>query len=313
MEIPVYLFTGFLDAGKTRFLQGTLEDKRFNDGERTLVLLCEDGEEELDSSRFSAPNVFVETLEEKEELSPFVLSALQKKHRAQRVIVEYNGMWEIRALVENLPEEWIIYEQFLFCDAGSFITYNNNMRQLMVDKLQGCELVVLNRTEASADKDQIHKIIRATNRRCDIVFEYPDGSVEPDEREDPLPFDINAPVMEVEDRDYAIWYREVSEEPEKYKGKKVRVKGMIVKSPEIPDGSFICGRHVMTCCVEDIQFAGFMSLYDKAERLPHKGWAFITAEILFQYHPVYGQKGPVLKVLEAVMTSAPEQPVATFY
>ena len=46
MEIPVYLFTGFLEAGKTRFIQETLEDERFNAGERTLLLLCEEGVEE---------------------------------------------------------------------------------------------------------------------------------------------------------------------------------------------------------------------------------------------------------------------------
>ena len=40
-EIPVYLFTGFLDAGKTRFAQQTLEDKSFNNGDRILLLLCE--------------------------------------------------------------------------------------------------------------------------------------------------------------------------------------------------------------------------------------------------------------------------------
>ena len=50
MPIPVYAFTGFLDAGKTKFIQETLEDERFNTGERTLVLICEEGEEEYDLS-----------------------------------------------------------------------------------------------------------------------------------------------------------------------------------------------------------------------------------------------------------------------
>ena len=49
-QIPVYSFTGFLDSGKTKFIQETLEDERFNAGERTLVLLFEEGEEEYDLS-----------------------------------------------------------------------------------------------------------------------------------------------------------------------------------------------------------------------------------------------------------------------
>ncbi len=312
MEIPVYLFTGFLDAGKTRFLQGTLEDSRFNSGERTLVLLCEEGEEELCPEKFAAANVFIESVE-REDLSDFLLQRLVDKHTAERVLIEYNGMWPLAELFDVLPEEFVIYEQFFFCDAATFLPYNNNMRQLMMDKLQGCELIVLNRTGDTTDKEQIHKIIRAANRRCDILYEYPDGSVEPDDREDPLPFDIDAPIIGVEDRDYALWYREVSEEPQKYQGKTFKIKGMVVKSPEIPDDSFILGRQVMTCCVQDIQFAGFICLYDSAPRLRHKSWAYVTAEIDFAYHPVYGQKGPLLRVREVSATSAPEQPVATFY
>ena len=45
-QIPVYLFTGFLEAGKTKFIQETMEDPRFNEGERTLLLICEEGLEE---------------------------------------------------------------------------------------------------------------------------------------------------------------------------------------------------------------------------------------------------------------------------
>ena len=39
-EVPVYLFTGFLESGKTTFIQETLEDTRFNNGDMTLLLLC---------------------------------------------------------------------------------------------------------------------------------------------------------------------------------------------------------------------------------------------------------------------------------
>ena len=46
MEIPVYLFTGFLDSGKTKFIQETLEDVNFNNGEKILLVVCEEGEEE---------------------------------------------------------------------------------------------------------------------------------------------------------------------------------------------------------------------------------------------------------------------------
>ena len=81
-DIPVYLFTGFLDAGKTKFIQETLEDERFNNGENTLLLICEEGEEEYDPSTFSGPNVFIELIDDQSELTPTNLERLQRKHAA---------------------------------------------------------------------------------------------------------------------------------------------------------------------------------------------------------------------------------------
>ena len=67
-QIPVYAFTGFLDAGKTKFIQETLEDPRFNAGERTLLLVFEEGEEEYDFSTYPHENVFLYTLDQQTEL-----------------------------------------------------------------------------------------------------------------------------------------------------------------------------------------------------------------------------------------------------
>ena len=146
-EIPVYLFTGFLDAGKTKFIQETLEDVRFNNGESTLLLLCEEGEEEYDPSTFSGKNVFIETIEEQEELTPSNLERLQKKHAVERVVIEYNGMWMLDTLYQNMPDSWIVYQEFMFADSQTFLTYNANMRGLVVDKLKSCEMLVLNRAD----------------------------------------------------------------------------------------------------------------------------------------------------------------------
>ena len=172
-QVPVYLFTGFLESGKTKFAQQTLEDASFNNGDRILLLVCEEGVEEYDPSAFAAPTVFTETIESESDLTTKNLAALLKKHRCSYVMVEYNGMWTLDTLDTNMPKEWIVAQEFLFIDARTFLNYNNNMRQLMVDKLQSCELAVLNRfPEGDEDlKMQAHKIIRAINRRCDIAFE----------------------------------------------------------------------------------------------------------------------------------------------
>lgn len=313
VELPVYLFTGFLEAGKTKFIQETLEDKRFHKGERTLLILCEEGVEEYAPDQFCAPNVFLRTVEEEADFTAENLSAMQREVNPERILIEYNGMWMLDTLYSNMPEGWIVAQEFLFCDATTFLTYNANMRQLMVDKIKSAELVVLNRYRADMDRMAMHKVIRGVSRRCDIAYEYADGKVEYDNIEDPLPFDIEAPVVNIEDRDYAIWYRDMSEETKKYNGKTVRFKGRCLVRKNVPKGSFIIGRHIMTCCVEDIQFAGIICNWDKADSIRDDEWVILTAKLENKFHRAYGRKGPVLTVLSVEETEKPEEAVATFY
>lgn len=313
VELPVYLFTGFLEAGKTKFIQETLEDSRFHKGERTLLVLCEEGVEEYAPEQFCAPNVFLRTVEDEADFTAENLSAMQREVNPERILIEYNGMWLLDTLYSNMPEGWIVAQEFLFCDATTFLTYNANMRQLMVDKIKSAELVVLNRYRADMDRMAMHKVIRGVSRRCDIAYEYADGKVEYDDIEDPLPFDIEAPVVNIEDRDYAIWYRDMSEETKKYNGKTVRFKGRCLVRKNVPKGSFIIGRHIMTCCVEDIQFAGIICNWDKADSIRDDEWVILTAKLENKFHRAYGRKGPVLTVLSMEETEKPEEAVATFY
>ena len=311
MDIPVYLFTGFLDGGKTKFIQETLEDKRFNNGEKTLLLLCEEGEEEYNKARFSGENVFIEIID-KEDLTEANLEKLRKKCKAERVIIEYNGMWQLQDLFNAIPKKWIIAQEFMFADATTFISYNANMRSLVVDKLNTCEMVIFNRYNDSIDKMELHKIVRGISRNANIAYEKVNGDVEFDNIPDPLPFDIEADVIEIDDRDYAVWYRDMSEELDKYDGKTVKFKGMIAKHRSLPDKAFVIGRPVMTCCVDDIQFAGLVCNYENTAVLPDRKWATVTAKISIENHKVYRRKGPVLNVLTAVLTSAADPEVATF-
>ena len=235
-RLPVYLFTGFLEGGKTHIIQESMEDQKFNSGEKTLIIQCEEGVDELDLSTFWGKNVYLETIENEADFTKENLMALAKKHRLDRVIIEYNGMWMMNTLYENLPDNWAIYQEMMFADASTFLSYNANMRQLVVDKLMNCEMIVLNRTPEVIDKEEIHKVIRGISRRVAITYDYPDGHVEYDEIEDPLPFDLNAPVVNIEDNDYALFYRDLSEEMQKYDGKTVRFKGLVAR-----DGANILG------------------------------------------------------------------------
>ena len=312
-EVPVYLFTGFLEAGKTKFIQETLEDKRFCNGERTLLLVCEEGEEEYAPDQFADKSVFIRVVEDEGELTGENLARFVKETRAERVIIEYNGMWLLDALYTAMPEDWTVYQEFMFADAGTFLSYNNNMRQLVFDKLKSCELVVFNRFLPAMDKMTFHKIVRGASRRASIAYESPGGKVEYDDIKDPLPYDLNAPVVEIKDEDYALFYRDMSEEPKNYEGKTLRFKCRALLRSKLPKGCFAVGRHVMTCCVQDIQFAAMICQWDGADTLEKDSWMILTAKINFKFSRVYGKKGPVLSYIASEPCEAPSQDVATFY
>ena len=313
MEIPVYLFTGFLESGKTKFIQGFLEDERFNTDENTLLLVCEEGVEEYDSSRFKVDNVFIEYVDDEEELTESYLLELQKKHKISRVVVEFNGMWNIGGFIEEMPDEWIIYQEMTFAQAGTFLSYNKNMRQLTVDKLQGTNMLILNRTDDTIDREEIHKIVRGVSRSADIAYEFEDGTVEYDEIEDPLPFDIEADVIDIKDEDYAIWYRDLSEDMDKYVGKTVKFRGIVAYDNSFPKYTIVVGRHVMVCCEDDITYRGLVCKGVVVGGLKKRDWIIVTAKITKEYHEMYEEIGPVLYATEVKKCNPPEQQVATFY
>lgn len=313
MEIPVYLFTGFLESGKTKFIQEALEGSDFNAGERTLLLVCEEGEEEYHPAKFFGTHVYVEQIEDEEELTEEHLRELQLKHKVERVIVEYNGMWNLDTLYANMPQEWLTYQEMMFADATTFLTYNQNMRQLVFDKLKSAELVVFNRCRKGFDKMEFHKIVRGINRKSQILYEYGKDDVELDQIEDPLPFDLEAPVVDIADDAYAEWYRDINEEQDKYDGLTVHVRGRSVLGGGMPDDKFVFGRHVMTCCVDDIQFAGLVCKWNgAAQSLEHGGWVFVTAVIKVEHDDVYGEVGPVLYCSEVTAAAEAVPEVAQF-
>ena len=108
--MPVYLFTGFLEAGKTKCIQETLEDSNFNTGEPLLVISCEEGVEELDPTSFASPNVAIEFVEEPGDLTTELMEALEKKHNPKMIILEYNGMWMLDLFYSRMPEHWFVYQ-----------------------------------------------------------------------------------------------------------------------------------------------------------------------------------------------------------
>ena len=313
MEIPVYLFTGFLEAGKTSFIKETMSDPNFNDEKKQyLVITCEEGEVEFEAGEFP-DNVHFSSFDDVQLLTPDRLNAMAKRSGADIVVVEYNGMWNVDAFYNALPKNWMVYQEIMIADSSTIISYNANMRQLVVDKLTSCEMVVFNRFKPEYDKMALHKIVRGVSKRANICYEDIDGEIEFDDIEDPLPFDINADVIEIKDEDFAIFYRDMTDEFAKFKGKTIRFKGIVALDSSLPKDSYAIGRHIMTCCADDIAYRGVVAKGMGKLKLVTRDWVTVEGRLVEEYSKLYRGVGPVLYVKDIERAEKPEQEVATFY
>lgn len=312
-DIPVYLFTGFLDSGKTTFIQSVLDTPDDSMEKKTLLLVCEDGEIEYNPSRFASENIIIQMVESEKELTKTFLSSLEARHNIDDVMIEYNGMWLLESLFRAMPPNWIIAQEICFMDATTFEMYNKNMRQQTFDKMKTPDLLVFNRcVRGEFDKNAFHKEVRIASRKVQIAYEYGPDDVEPDMIEDPLPYDMDKSIIEIKPEYFAEWYRDINENPINYEGKTLIITGRVALVDQMPPGQFAFGRHVMTCCIEDIQFAGLAAHWKEAEKYNVGDWVEIKAKIRNEYNDSYREEGPVLHCAYVKRTNPLEPEIATF-
>ena len=309
MDIPVYLVVGFLDGGKTNFINGILEDG-FSKNDRTLLLCCEEGDEEYNEKFLK--NVTVVTVDDQAQLTCSFLKDCEKKHRPKQVLIEYNGMWPLTPLYENvLPANWVLYQIMCFVEGGSFDLYARNMGQLMMEKITQADLIVFNRC-TEAPRDALRKRnLRMVNRRADIYLEMEDGSSEDYNNGDTCPFDLTPEVLDIPDEDFGIWYVDVMDHPERYAGHLVHMKLVMCHSKKYP-GIDCPGRFAMVCCENDVQFLGIIARGEGLDQYKNHDWIEITGRVAVEEHPAYQGKGPVLNVVAIGPCEKPAQEVVTF-
>ena len=309
MEIPVYLVTGFLDGGKTSFINDILEEGFAEDG-KTLLLSFEEGEVEYTKKALST--VVLETLSDKDSLDYGYLKTLEKKHRPKQIVVEYNGMWTLDTFLDILPSNWILYQVMTFVEASTFDIYSKNLGQLMMEKITNADMLVFNRCTDELKESLRSRNLRMVNRRCDIFLEGFDGKAENYLTGDECFFDLNQDIIDIPDDDYGLWYVDVMDHPERYDGKKVHMKLMMLHSVNFP-GACCPGRFAMVCCEADITFFGILAKGDALNKFKDKDWIEVTAEMSVVNHPAYDTgDGPCMNILTALPCDKPRDDVVGF-
>ena len=306
--MPVFLINGFLEAGKTEFLSFTMEQDYFQAEGKTLLIVCEEGENEYDEELLKKTRTSVVYVDSLEEMNPERLTELELLYNPERVLIEWNGMWNQDDL--KLPNDWNLYQQITIVDMTTFDLYAKNMKSLLAAMVRNSELIICNRCDGIEDLDRYKRLLKSMNTKCEIVFEDENGEINEISEED-LPYDVNAPVIEIKPEDYGIWYIDCMDKPDRYVGKVVEFTGMVLKSPNFPKNYFVPGRMAMTCCAEDITFLGYICKAKEAKNLETKQWVKVRARVELEFWQDYDGKGPVLYA-ESVEPTQPIKDVVQF-
>lgn len=305
----VYIINGFLESGKTEFITYTLSQPYFQISGKTLILLCEEGEVEYDDILLKKSRAVVERIEEEKDFQPAHLIELEKKHKPERIIIEYNGMWNFKNM--KLPWHWKLEQQITTIDGSTFPMYYTNMRSLLAEMVRKSEMIIFNRCDGVEDLASYKRNIKAVNQKAEIIFEGENGEIN-EIFEDDLPYDLGQDVLALDDYGYGIWYLDSLDHLERYIGKKVEFTAMVLHPENYPAGYFVPGRMAMTCCADDMTFLGFVCAYDGADKLQQREWVKVTAEVKKEYWADYKGEGPVLHAVSVEKTKEPKQAVISF-
>ena len=307
--IPVYLINGFLESGKTEFIKYTLAQPYFRTKGTTLLVLCEEGELEYEQELLKKTKTVMEVIEDEEDFTIEQLMELEKKHKPERIIIEFNGMWNMKDM--KLPIHWSIDQQITMIDASTFPMYYTNMKSMVAEMVRKSEMIIFNRCDGIKELSNYKRNVKAVNQQAEIIFEDSQGEIE-EMMEEELPYDLNKPVIELDNEGYGIWYLDSLDHIERYVGKTVQFVAQVLRPSSFPSDYFVPGRLAMTCCADDMAFLGFACEYDGARQLTQKSWVKVTATVANEYWPDYNGEGPVLHAVSVEKTKAPKEEVINF-
>lgn len=304
MTLPVYFINGFLESGKTEFINFTIEEDYFKIDELTLIIVCEEGEVDYEEEALKNGHAVLERLDEETDFTIAKLTALEQKYHPERIIIEYNGMWNPKDIL--LPRTWHMEEQITLIDATTFPVYYANMKSRIAEMVRNANVVVFNRCDGVEDLPSFRRSMRAVNQFADIIFEDSYGEIE-DLGDEDLPYDINSDHIVLEDNTYATWYLDAMERPDRYVGKTIEFTGMVMHGEEYPPGWFIPGRIAMVCCEKDVAFLGYPCRWDGECDMRDQQWVQVTARFDLAEWFEYEGEGPVLYVNRVERCQPPEQ------
>lgn len=303
----VYFVNGFLEAGKTTFIKDLIKRDSFQIDGNTLILLCEEGDVEYDEKELEDTRSTLELIDDEGSFTEEKITELEKKHKPDRIIVEYNGMWDRKN--QEFPWYWDDIMEIAVFDASTFKLYSDNLRSILAEQVRHAELVIFYKADEVRDELASYvRNIKAINGSAAYLFRGSKGDfvLEPDEY---LPYDLNDSELFLDDIGFTVMCMDSLERCDIYKDKKVHFTARVYKMKDGGDFEFIAGRIIMTCCEADMSFKGIVCGYQKAYELQDREWVEITGIIRVRYDDIAEREIPVCRVTQIKKAETPSEEI----
>lgn len=313
MEAPIYLFTGFIESGKTTLIREVVtSDPDFLEPGVTLLLQCEEGETSFDQSFLQDHNIVMHPVEEPTQFCAAFWQDCKRAYHPAQIIIEYNGTWDMESILNSeIPDDFLVSGIYSTVDASTAELYLTNMRKMFMEQLKESNLIIFNRCTEETQKLKFRRNLKAMNPQVQIAFEKADGTMYENEA-DIMPFDYSKDIINVDDMDYGVWYLDAMEHPERYVNKEICFTARFCAGADSKKRQFVPGRHIMTCCEEDIQFMGYICTYEEETPFVHGDWVAVRVVVDYRYHEIYREEGPVLTLIHIEANEKPEQELVCF-
>ncbi|MBQ6126924.1 MAG: hypothetical protein IJI77_07915, partial [Erysipelotrichaceae bacterium] len=127
---PVYVFSGFLDSGKTQAIKETLYNPRFNEGEPSLIICFEQGDVIYDEKFLKETKSQIIYMDSIKDLTIEKQKEIVRHYLVEWIFLELNGMADDNILyATGFIRHWERAQTLTTIDASRFNLYMTNMRQ----------------------------------------------------------------------------------------------------------------------------------------------------------------------------------------
>ena len=183
-----------------------------------------------------------------------------------------------------------------------------NMRNMLMEQLTESELIVVNRCADGVNRSGFRRALKVQNPMAQLLFEDMQGKIiEPSEED--LPYDVKGDKIVLDDVDFGVWYVDAYDHPELYLHKEIDFKGQIFRPKGMPDNMFVPVREIMTCCADDVRYYGYPCKAEKKIDVKTKSWMQIRARFEYEAVSSFGNKQPVLYLIDMEPAVEPEDKV----